>query len=466
MQLSEPALTELPNVSHPRYDRERVQLGVLHIGAGNFHRGHQAVYFDDLLETDLRWGIVGVSMRSKGTRDRLISQDCLYTLCEKNGNESRHRVIGSILDLLVLSESREEILKLGVSRDISCITLTVTENGYCHTSSGDLNWQHPEITHDLEHPDSPISVPGLLVSLLEARKRADGGPINLISCDNLSGNGRVLRAVVSQLAEHFSPDLAQWIGQNVAFPNTMVDRIVPATTDDDIEAFAEQHFRDSALINTEEFTQWVVEDSLVGNAPPLSGVGVLLTPDVAAFETMKLRFLNATHSALAYLGLLRGYEFIHEALDDPSLKSFATALMSSEIAPITATPDEVDINQYQQSVLTRFSNAAVPYKTAQVATNGSLKLPQRIFPTIERHLQTGEIPRRLCVVVAGWLACLEDATLTQRFSDPILPISPLNTCEGRTDLLGHLANNELLTREVDRHLQAIKRDGIASVISG
>ena len=139
--------------------------------------------------------------------------------------------------------------------------------------------------------------------------------------------------------------------------------------------------------------------------------------------------------------------------------------MSAEIAPITATPDEVDINQYQQSVLTRFSNAAVPYKTAQVATNGSLKLPQRIFPTIERHLQTGEIPRRLCVVVAGWLACIDDANLAQQFSDPILPVPPLITCEGRTDLLGHLANNERLTREVDRHLQAIKRDGIASVIS-
>lgn len=466
MSLSERSLTERQDISTPNYDRKNIRPGVLHIGVGNFHRGHQAVYFDDLLETDLRWGIVGISMRSGGTRDRMASQDHLYTVCEKHGNKSSYRIIGSILDVLVLAESRQEILKLGVSSDISCITLTVTENGYCHTNSGDLNWQHPEITHDLEHPDSPISAPGLLVALLDARKRADGGPINLISCDNLSGNGRVLRSVVSQLAEHLSPDLAQWIDKNVAFPSTMVDRIVPATTDDDIEDFSEQHFRDSALITTEEFTQWVVEDSLIGNAPPLSGVGVLLTPDVAAFETMKLRFLNATHSALAYLGLLCGYEFIHEALDDPSLKSFATALMSAEIAPITATPDEVDINQYQQSVLTRFSNAAVPYKTAQVATNGSLKLPQRIFPTIERHLQTGEIPRRLCVVVAGWLACIDDVNLAQQFSDPILPVPPLNTCEGRTDLLGHLANNERLTREVDRHLQAIKRDGIASVISG
>ena len=173
MSLSERSLTELQDISTPNYDRKNIRPGVLHIGVGNFHRGHQAVYFDDLLETDLRWGIVGISMRSGGTRDRMASQDHLYTVCEKNGNKSSYRIIGSILDVLVLAESRQEILKLGVSSDISCITLTVTETGYCYTNSGDLNWQHPEITHDLEHPDSPISAPGLLVALLDARKRAD-----------------------------------------------------------------------------------------------------------------------------------------------------------------------------------------------------------------------------------------------------------------------------------------------------
>ena len=162
---------------------------------------------------------------------------------------------------------RQKILNLGANSDISCITLTVTENGYCRANSGDLNWQHPEITHDVENPDSPISVPGLLVSLLDARMRADGGPINLISCDNLSANGRVLQSVVSQFAERRSAELAKWIAQNVAFPNTMVDRIVPATSDEDIEVFADTCFTDNALINTEGFTQWVIEDCLVGNAP-------------------------------------------------------------------------------------------------------------------------------------------------------------------------------------------------------
>ena len=223
--------------------------------------------------------------------------------------------------------------------------------------------------------------------------RADGGPINLISCDNLSGgaNGRVLQSVVSQFAERRSAELAKWIAQNVAFPNTMVDRIVPATSDEDIEVFADTCFADNALINTEGFTQWVIEDCLVGNAPPLAQTGVLLTTDVGAFETMKLRFLNATHSTLAYSGLLLGYKFIHEALEDPLLNSFATQLMREEIAPVTETPDSININRYQQSVLARFRNAAVPYKTSQVATNGSLKLPQRIFPTIESHLHAAEI---------------------------------------------------------------------------
>ena len=465
MSLSERSLTEVQGISVPNYDRKNIRPGVLHIGVGNFHRGHQAVYFDDLLESDHQWAIVGVSMRSGGTRDRMAPQDHLYTVCEKNGNESRCRIIGSILDLLVLAESRQKILNLGASSDISCITLTVTENGYCHTNSGDLNWQHPEITHDLENPDSPISVPGLLVSLLDARMRADGGPINLISCDNLSANGRVLQSVVSQFAERRDAELSKWIAQNVAFPNTMVDRIVPATTDEDVAAFADNYFMDNALINTESFTQWVIEDCLVGNAPPLARAGVLLTADVAAFETMKLRFLNATHSALAYSGLLLGYEFIHEALEDPALNSFATQLMSEEIAPVTETPDRININDYQQSVLSRFSNAAVPYKTSQVATNGSLKLPQRIFPTIESHLYVGEIPRRLCIVVACWLACLSNTKLAQQFTDPVLPIDPIDTCAGRSDLLGQLANNELFTQEVDRYLEAIKCDGVASLIS-
>ena len=465
MPLSERSLAELQGISVPNYDRENIRPGVLHIGVGNFHRGHQAVYFDDLLQSDPQWGIVGVSMRSGGTRDRMAPQDHLYTVCEKNGNESSYRIIGSILEVLVLAESRQKILNLGANSDISCITLTVTENGYCHANSGDLNWQHPEITHDVENPDSPISVPGLLVSLLDARMRAGGGPINLISCDNLSANGRVLQSVVSQFAERRSAELAKWIAQNVAFPNTMVDRIVPATSDEDIEVFADTCFADNALINTEGFTQWVIEDCLVGNAPPLAQTGVLLTADVGAFETMKLRFLNATHSTLAYSGLLLGYKFIHEALEDPLLNSFATQLMREEIAPVTETPDSININRYQQSVLARFRNAAVPYKTSQVATNGSLKLPQRIFPTIESHLHAAEIPRRLCIVVACWLACLSDTKLAQQFTDPVLPIDPVNTCSGRTDLMGHLASNEMFTQEVDRYLQDIKRDGIASVIS-
>ena len=187
--LTEKSLAELQGISVSNYNRKNIRPGALHIGVGNFHRGHQAVYFDDLLESDSQWGIVGVSMRSGGTRDRMAPQDHLYTVCEKNDNESSYRIIGSILEVLVLAESRQKILNLGASSYISCITLTVTENGYCHTNSGDLNWQHPEVTHDSENPDSPISVPGLHVSLLDARMRADGGPINLLSCDNLILSG-------------------------------------------------------------------------------------------------------------------------------------------------------------------------------------------------------------------------------------------------------------------------------------
>lgn len=463
-ELTQQSLQELTNVQIPNYQRSDVRAGILHIGVGNFHRGHQAVYADDLLSKDPNWGIIGVSMRSDTARRQLIPQDCLYSVCTKRSGEMSTRVIGSILDVLTLSESRAQIIELGASESINCITLTVTENGYCHTAAGDIDWQHPDIKHDIAQPECARSAPGLLVTMLEARMAANTGPINLISCDNLSENGRILRKVVLALAKSRDEALCDWIKGNVAFPNTMVDRIVPSSNQNDIVAFSQSHFEDKAVITTEDFSQWVIEDCLIGNAPPWSEVGVQLASDVKAFETMKLRFLNATHSAISYLGLLCGFEFVHEALADPVLKKFATRLMAEEVQPVTDTPETEDIKAYQQSVLTRFSNSSVPYRTAQVATSGSLKLPQRILPSIATHRLNGDLPERLCTAVAAWLACITNEQITAQFTDPILPVNDLKTCHHRTDLLGALAVDEVFTNEIDRKFDAIKSLGIRAIL--
>lgn len=463
--LTERTLSGLTSVQKPGYRRSDVRAGILHLGVGNFHRGHQAVYADDLLSKDLNWGIIGVSMRSDTARKQLAPQDYLYTVSTKSSGEMRSRVIGSILDVLILSEDRDDIIRLGASESISCVTLTVTENGYCHTGAGGIDWQHPDIAHDTVHPEMARSAPGLLLAILEARMASKAGPLNIISCDNLSNNGRILQTVVLALAEYRDDRLFEWIKQNAAFPNTMVDRIVPSATLSDIGVFAQTHFKDNAVITTENFSQWVMEDCLIGNRPPWSAVGVQLTNNVKAFETMKLRFLNATHSALSYAGLLCGFKFIHETLNDPALERFATELMAKEAQPVTDTPNSVDIEHYQKSVLARFRNSSVPYSTAQVATNGSLKLPQRILPSIEAHRYNGDLPDRLCTVVAAWLACITDKDISEQFSDPVLPVSGFETCRGRADLVGQLADDEEFTAEIDTKLSIIRARGVRTLLA-
>ena len=452
-------MLRVEGVIPPRYDRSQVTPGVIHIGTGNFHRGHQAVYLDDALSIDPSWGIVGVSMRSAQTRDRMESQDFLYTVCEHDTTERVCRVIGSILDVVTLSDSQDYILKLVADEPVSLITLTITENGYCHTAEGGLNYHHADIEHDLAGPATPRSAPGLLTWMLKARQTGSGCPITIMSCDNLSANGAVTRSVVSEFAEAVDPELAGWIRANVTFPSTMVDRIVPATSDTDMASFSAATVRDNALIITEPFKQWIIEDNFAGRAPPWVSVGVSVVSTVVPYEVMKLRFLNATHSALSYLGLLAGYEFIHETMADPSLLNYVEHLLDEEITPVSDVPSVMDIAAYKHSILARFANSKIAYGVAQVATNGSLKLPERIFPTIEAHVDRGAMPYKLCTVVAAWLACVTDAEISRRFTDPVLPVVLEGSCQGRTDLLGGLAANKRVTEVIDRQLQAIRKFG-------
>lgn len=257
--LLDPSQFNLEGVAPLKYDRDQVTPGILHIGVGNFHRGHQAVFVDDLLAHDPRWGIVGVSMRSTSTRDRLAMQNYVYTVTERDGTQLERRLIGSIQSILVLDESRAEIMALAARESIGLISLTITENGYCHTASAQLDHSHPDVVHDLAHPETPRSAPGLLAALLAERMQSGAGPITVLSCDNLSENGAVTQSVVTGFASLLNRRLAAWIEENVSFPNTMVDRIVPSTTQADIADSAAEGITDGGLINTEPFKQWVIE---------------------------------------------------------------------------------------------------------------------------------------------------------------------------------------------------------------
>jgi fructuronate reductase len=462
--LSETSRSDFEDLAPLQYDRDRVTPGIIHIGVGNFHRGHQAVFVDDLLASDPRWGIVGVSMRSTETRDRLAKQNYLYTVTERDGSQLERRLIGSIQSILILDESRAEIMALAARESIRLITLTVTENGYCHTASGELDNGHPDVVHDLAHPETPRSAPGLVAALLGERMQSDSGPITVLSCDNVSENGAVTQSVVTGFARLLNPPLATWIEENVNFPNTMVDRIVPSTTQADIADIAAEGIPDRGLINTEPFKQWVIENSLFANTPDWSSIGVTLVDEVLPHETMKLRFLNATHSAISYLGLLCSHEFVHEAMADDLLYRFVESMMDDEITSVAIIPPESNLEDYKRSILRRFANSAVPYKTAQVATNGSLKLPQRIFPTISQHLDNGQVPLQLTTIVAAWLVCLTDTSISAKFDDPVLPITIEPGCHGRDDLLGELAFERRFTSAVDARFQQLQQLGCRATL--
>ncbi|WGH77232.1 mannitol dehydrogenase family protein [Jannaschia ovalis] len=379
----------------------RPKPGWLHLGPGAFFR---AFGLPILQEVGGDWGVIGVSLRSPATRDALAPQGFAYTALERGPDGPRAAVIEQLRDILVAPEDPRAVLDAMADPGIRVVSLTVTEKGYCHDpATGRLNPDHPDIRHDLAAP-LPRSAPGFLTRALAARRAAGHRPFTVLSCDNLPDNGALIRGVVLELARRIDPALADWIAAEGAFPATMVDRIVPATTPEDIAAVARLTGRhDAAPVVHEPFRQWVVTDAFVDGArPPLERAGVQMVSDVASFEAMKLRMLNGTHSALAYLGSLSGHETIAEAVAHPVLRAFTRHLWS-EIVPTLTPPPGTDLAAYADALLARYDNAAIRHRTLQIAMDGSQKLPQRILGTLRDRLDAGAEAEGLLAVVAAWM---------------------------------------------------------------
>ena len=394
-----------PGIRRPAYDRARVTPGIVHLGLGAFHRAHQAVVIDDCIAGgSMSWGIVGASLRSPDTRDALAPQDHLYTVAVRAAEGTEHRIIGALLDSVVARESPARLVERMADPAIRIVSLTVTEKGYCHTpQTGDLDERHPDVVHDLNNFDAPRSAPGFIVAAL-ARRRAQGlAPFTVLCCDNLAANGHTVQRIVTQFAALRSKDLGKWIADTSAFPSTMVDRIVPETTDADRDAVSSAlGFRDAWPVMTEPFTQWVVEDRFTAGRPDLAATGVELVTDVKPFELMKLRLLNASHSALAYLGYLAGYETIADTMQDPHFARLAAQVM--EEAAVTLTmPAGTDLTAYRASLLKRFANPALHHRTWQIAMDGSQKLPQRLLGAIQDRLARNLPIATHALAVAGWM---------------------------------------------------------------
>ncbi len=386
------------------YVRNAVTPGIVHLGIGAFHRAHMAVYVDDILAKDPSWGIIGASLRRPDTKDALAPQDFLYTVAIRDAAGTRARVIGSILDVLDANTQRKELIVTLADPRIRIVSLTVTEKGYCHDpATGNLDQRHPDIAADLANPHAPISAPGLLVRALELRREAGNAPFTVLSCDNLPSNGKTVARIVTQFARLRDPALADWIAEHVAFPCSMVDRIVPATTDADRDIVRElTGVEDAWPIMTEPFTQWVIEDHFPQGRPAFETVAAQLVEEVEAFELMKLRMLNGSHSTMSYIGYLGGCQFVSEAVADPGIRQLIHGLMTSEVMP-TLPMDRKDLEAYRDALLARFANPALKHRTWQIAMDGSQKLPQRLLGTIRDRLAADQSIQRLALGVAAWM---------------------------------------------------------------
>lgn len=413
VKLNARSLNSLPSaVRVPHYDRTQLSDAIVHIGVGGFHRAHQALYMDELMEKGLArdWGICGVGLlpRDARMRDALRSQDYLYTLVEKSPDGDRPRIIGSLTGYLFAPEDRETVLEKMASPATRIVSLTITEGGYYFdAATGEFDAAHPDIVHDLENPGSPICVYGFLAEALNRRRQRGLSPFTVMSCDNIQSNGEMARTMLLAFAGRRDSQLASWIERHGAFPNSMVDRITPATADTDRAGLAEQFgIEDAWPVVTEPFVQWVMEDRFCNGRPPFEQAGVQMTDDVHPYEMMKIRLLNASHSSLAYLAYLAGITYVHEVMQDPKFNAFVFDLMNSEVTPVVPPVPGIDLDQYKRTLIERFANPAVRDQVARLCLDGSAKLPKFILPTIVEQLQRGGEIKRLCLGIAGWFRYL------------------------------------------------------------
>ena len=395
MRVSSATLHRLPpHVTRFAYDRAAQRTGIVHFGIGAFHRAHQAWYTDRAMDSGERdWAISGVSLRSPAVADQLNPQDGLCTLTERSGAEAATRVVGAVREVLVGSRDRAAIVERIAAPECSIVSFSVTEKGYCRAAGGSLD---PALAETGFYP--------LLADALERRRSAGLPGLTLLSCDNLADNGRQLEALLGEYLAGRSTALASWFASECACPATMVDRIVPATTAKDLaELETRVGLRDEGAVFTERFSQWVIEDRFAGSRPGWEKVGAQLVADVAPYETAKLRMLNGAHSALAYLGLERGHEFVHQSIADPDLRPLIEHLMRQEAATsFTPAPSQA-LDAYADALLARFADPALNHRLTQIAMDGSQKIPQRWLETLASHQAAGRRCSAILEALAAWL---------------------------------------------------------------
>lgn len=473
-----------PEVKTPNYNRENIDVGIVHFGIGAFHRAHQALYTEKVLnQIGGNWGICGVSLRSANVRDQLEPQNCLYTLSTNSAAGKNLQVIGAVKEVLVASESPETVIERLCLPTVHVITLTVTEKGYClNPSSGLLDLSHPDICHDYAHPQQPKSAIGFISRGLEQRYKNNLSGLTIISCDNWFANGRRLGDAVIEFCRGLNPELQNWVAKHCRFPNTMVDRIVPVTSDEDRKQLTQRlTIEDKACVNTEPFSQWVIENNFAGPVPDWESVGAAFVDDVRPFEEMKLRMLNGSHSTLAYLACLGGIATVAEAIVKPEIRSAINHLMRCEITPTLSIPGDFDIDEYARQLLERFTNPALAHQTRQIAMDGSQKIPQRLLPPLRDRLQKGESIEVITLGIAAWIRYtrgIDDRGERYTLDDPMaeklkvlhekngaMPENYMTEVLGITEVFdSELGNNEIFRNCLLESLQKLESIGALATV--
>lgn len=412
------------SIAHPAYDRSKLTPGIVHIGLGNFHRAHLAVYLDDLFAKGLAhdWAILGAGVRPADSKVRkaLLAQDCLSTVIELDPSGHRARRVGSMIGFIDVEPHNAALIDAMARPEIRIVSLTVTEGGYfIDPATGRFDPTHLEIVADALKPAKPATAFGAILAALRARREAGVPPFTVMSCDNLPSNGKVTKATVADLARLSDPAFADWVEAKVAFPNGMVDRITPATGPRERKMAAAFGLGDDPVpVTCEPFRQWVLEDNFPAGRPPLEEVGVTFTTNVHAYETMKIRILNGGHAIIGYPGELLDIEYVHEAMAEPLIAGFLDKVEREEIIPTVPPVPKTDLNDYFGLIVERFSNPEIADTERRLCLDGSNRQPKFIIPSIADNLAMSRLPRGLILASALWCRYCMGASDAGRVIEP------------------------------------------------
>ncbi|OZD08385.1 mannitol dehydrogenase family protein [Rhodococcus sp. 06-156-3C] len=473
----------IEGVAVPTYDRSDVTAGIVHFGVGGFHRAHQAMYVDRLLQQGeaSEWGICGVGVLpgDRKMKDVMDAQDCLYTLALKHADGTWDtRVIGSIVEYLFAPDDPEAVIEKMAAESTRIVSLTITEGGYNFSATtGEFDAENPSIQADLKDGAVPSTTFGLVVAALARRKDRGLKPFTIMSCDNIEGNGHIAQSTFTAFAHLKDPELAQWLTAEGAFPNSMVDRITPVTTPEVVQSLSERYALDDQWpVAGEPFTQWVLEDKFTLGRPPFEDVGVQVVEDVTPYELMKLRLLNASHQALAYFGYLSGYRLVHEVAQDSLFSEFLLAYMNNEATPTLQPVPGIDLGDYKKTLIERFSNPEIRDTVARLCAESSDRIPKWLLPVIRKNLETGGDIRLSTAVVASWARYAEGVDeqgqpieIVDQLADTLIPIArkqhddPTAFIANRA-VFGDLIDNERFVTEYRTQLDSLHSEGARATL--